>query len=252
MTVRPHGTRARYNVEHCRCMPCRIANTRYETMRAARTRQGFRTRHVGGGYWIVQGVDGGEVKFKSKDPAEARRVRDEMNQEWRRNSINEPYWAHGDTIQSVRKYLATLKANGIGLHRVAELTGISRTRLMEIKRGRGFSRNRPAKRRLKSTTAEKILGVPVNAAAAGAYVPAAETWRVINELRAIGLTKVAIAEAIGQVRALQLGRARVTARNARAVQALHDRIYRERPALLAVCRCPRMGFERRGDRRKAA
>lgn len=35
-----HGTRARYMVKRCRCMLCRAANSRYETMRAAERRAG--------------------------------------------------------------------------------------------------------------------------------------------------------------------------------------------------------------------
>jgi hypothetical protein len=36
---RPHGTRLRY-ISRCRCVPCRAANSRYETARAAARRAG--------------------------------------------------------------------------------------------------------------------------------------------------------------------------------------------------------------------
>jgi len=37
---KPHGTRLRY-MAGCRCLPCRAANSNYETMRAARRRMGL-------------------------------------------------------------------------------------------------------------------------------------------------------------------------------------------------------------------
>lgn len=33
--MRPHGTRAKYSIEHCHCSDCRQANSRYESHRAS-------------------------------------------------------------------------------------------------------------------------------------------------------------------------------------------------------------------------
>lgn len=154
-------------------------------------------------------------------------------------------WAPPELVTRVRRKLRELRAAGIGIRTIVAASGLSRSRLTELYQGRSHRKDRPRRRRLKACTAHRILALEVPAAL-GAYVPATETWRIVHELRAAGMTKVAIAEGIGQRRALQLGRTRVTARNARAVRALHDGIYRENQRLLAVCRCPEMGFPMRG------
>lgn len=119
----------------------------------------------------------------------------------------------------VRAHLRWLARQGIGLRRIAELTGLSRTTLARIGRD-----GRRCERRVTPATAEKILAVGRSKAAPGAYVPAAETWKLIDDLLAHGWTKAAISKAIGQGgRALQLGRGQVTARNARLVAELHSR-----------------------------
>jgi hypothetical protein len=223
MTARAHGTRVKYVVEHCRCAPCRDASRRYERERLARHRPMFRIRHVGGGRWIVCHQRRGTLPERFTARADASALCDAMNAESRALGFTpEPLWAAPGLVTSVRRELRSLAARGVGLRRVAMLLGCSRSRLLELVHDRSYHPNRPRHRRLKFVTAQRILGLgPAGTPAPGAIVPAADTWRRVEVLRTRGLSKAAIARALGkQTPALQLGRERVLARNAAAVAAL--------------------------------
>lgn len=245
---REHGTRTKYAHDRCRCLPCRMANSRYETARQAARRMPWRVHSVGGGrLWIVRSADTREIAVRTHDPLEAAVRRDELNATFRRVAdLREPLWASRGTVGTVRRHLAALAACGIGLHQVARLARLSRQRLQEIARGRGLRPDRPRRRRLKQATAERILAVMTTGAAPGARVPAAETWRIVGELLAAGWTKGRIAQALGAERAaLQLGRDRVLRRNADAVRVLHDDLWPELAGLREVCTCAAFARRRR-------
>lgn len=117
----------------------------------------------------------------------------------------------------VRAHLLALADAGVGSRRVAELAGVSRTALLAI---RGGTRSR-----CRRQVAEAVLAVEVEPAG-GTLVDARETWKLIRRiLRRPGWTKARISAEIGQGgRALQLGRRRITARNARAAAELAARV----------------------------
>ncbi len=79
-------------------------------------------------------------------------------------------------------------------------------------------------KRIRPTTAERILAVTPADIAHGARVPAGPTWDNVERLAAAGVPRVAIAERIGQTRALQLGREWVQARHAREIAAMADEL----------------------------
>lgn len=118
-----------------------------------------------------------------------------------------------------RDHIAALAAAGVGLKQVARASGVSHGALSKLVYGPGAGR--PPSKRIRPETEQAILAVQPNAAAAGARVPAARTWELIDEMVAAGVPKVRIAELIGNRRALQLSRATVTADNAQAVAAVH-------------------------------
>jgi hypothetical protein len=215
-----HGTRSRYVTMKCRCAPCRQANSRYQCQLEKQHRPWpYRTRHVGGGWWLVVHC---ETKFevdRSRDRSWAEATRDQLNAEIDRA---QPVWASPALTGQVRVHLRRLRQLGIGLHRVAQLTGLSRSRLTEILAGRAHRKNRPRKRRMKYSTAQRILATPI-VPAGGALVAAGPTWERIAALRAAGWTKRRIAQAIGRVCQLQLRRTYVLARNAAAIAALAHR-----------------------------
>lgn len=113
-----------------------------------------------------------------------------------------------------RRHLLWLSSVGVGRRAVAAHSGVALSSIHGIRSGR-TTKARPA-------TIDAILAVGRSAASPNALVDATDTWAKVDELRAHGWTKAAISRAIGQDgRALQLGRRRVTARNARKVADLH-------------------------------
>lgn len=235
MTIRAHGTRAKYVHEHCRCEPCTLANRRYARENQRATSR-FRLRHVGGDWWLVLERATGAELGRSRDRAEAHALMTELNAEL---DYGQPLWASRGMVAGVRHHLRKLRAAGIGLRRVAAVTGIGYTRLGEIARNRSYNKARPRHRKMRATTAEKILGVRVDQLAAGAIVDAGETWRLIDELRAAGTAKRRIAAAMlgHAVQGLQLRRDRILKRSADRIRELHDRFFENQPQLREHCDC---------------
>jgi len=244
--VRQHGTRAKYNFEGCKCLPCVDANRDYERERLARKRPLWRVRCVGGGVmWQVFHTRTKAVELSTRDIVEAYELRDHLNatshidgEELEKTGV-----ADGQTMAAVRRHLRRLQDAGIGLRQVSRLTGVSRTRLTETMTGRSYTADRPQVRALYYRTAKRILGVPIDPtrAAPGAYIDATETWRLLEEMLAAGATKKRIAKELGskaKTPALQLGRDRVSARQAAAVRRLHDAFWRGSARMREVCSCP--------------
>ena len=122
----------------------------------------------------------------------------------------------------VRAHLRFLAARGVGRRQVSAVSGVAQSSLAKLRSGK-VRRCRPA-------TAEAILAVFPIDAADGAYVPAGPTWKLLDDLLAHGWTRTAIARALGSTAkapAMQLDREFVTARNARAVKALHASALRD-------------------------
>ena len=167
---RPHGKRAKYVMERCRCGPCRGANTDYarERDRAARRPGGGAPAYVPAG--------------------------------------------------RIKEHLEWLRDGGVGLRRVAEVSGVSRSALTDIAAGR--------QRRLRPATGERIMAVGRRDAAAGALVDGAGTWELLERLLAAGCSRTWIARQLGSqaaTPALQLRRDRVLRSTAVAVEQLARR-----------------------------
>jgi hypothetical protein len=117
----------------------------------------------------------------------------------------------------VREHLLALQGMGVGRRTIAERTGLSESNLVKLRRGET--------KRCKRETANLIFSVFPKDAKPRAYVPAARTWRLIDDMVANGHTKASIAKAIGKKgRALQLSRSQVTGANARAIEELYERV----------------------------
>lgn len=139
--------------------------------------------------------------------------------------------AYIDSVE-VRRHLRWLETKGVGLRTISRRARVARSSLIELRSG--------ARRRCARETEKRILLVFPADAADSALIDAAPTWRLINELRAQGHTKTSIARSLGcGSPALQLGRNRITARNARRVKALHSRL------MLGVLADRRLNSERR-------
>ena len=150
-----------------------------------------------------------------------------------RYGFDEPNPAFIDATEA-REHLLWLSSVGVGKRRVAELTGVSLSAIDKLRQG-----NRT---KCRPETAAKILAVGRSRASDGAFIDAKKTWRLIDDLLKHGWTKQAIAKAIGskaQRPALQLQPNKVTARNARAIEQLHE------TALLRVLQDRRLKAEAR-------
>jgi lambda repressor-like predicted transcriptional regulator len=117
----------------------------------------------------------------------------------------------------VRRHLLWLETRGVGLRTISRRARVARSSLTELRSG--------TRGRCTRETAERILLVVPVDAADRALISAAPTWKLIDELRAHGHSKASIARELGcGSPALQLGRERLTARNARRVKVLHARL----------------------------
>jgi hypothetical protein len=135
------------------------------------------------------------------------RMRDKMN----RMGLGDPLV----DAKRARAHILRLSKAGIGRNAVSDVSGVARSALQEIRKGR--------KKKLRKSTLAKILAVkpdivpPANAR----LVDAKETWKNIAWLMGEGFTKGAIAQRLGRkTPALQLKRGKVTMKTARAVEAL--------------------------------
>lgn len=116
-----------------------------------------------------------------------------------------------------RAHMQALSESGVGRRSVGDVSGVADTVLVDIISGR--------KTNIRARTERSILAVTVEAAADHALVPAAETWKLIDELIADGYSKAELARQLGYKRpALQLNREQVTVRNAYDVKVLHEKL----------------------------
>jgi DNA-binding Xre family transcriptional regulator len=112
-----------------------------------------------------------------------------------------------------RRHLRVLSRAGVGTRQVAQLTGLGRTALCQIKTGET--------KRIRLATLRAVLEVqPV--IADGSLMSAAPTWRQVERILAAGYTRRWISAQIGNNgQALQLGKSQVTGRNARKIARLY-------------------------------
>jgi len=111
-----------------------------------------------------------------------------------------------------RAHLRKLSTLGIGRHSVAHASGVSDGVLWLIWSG--------LRKRIRARTERRLLAVDQGARAGGSIVPADGVWRAIADLLKRGFSKVQIAEWIGNKRALQINRRRVTAATAMKVERM--------------------------------
>jgi hypothetical protein len=117
---------------------------------------------------------------------------------------------------TVRAHLRWLSAQGIGLRAVAEAARVNRKILLAIRKG-----TRPHIRR---QSEERVLAVDRSAISDKALVPAAASWRLLDELLRDGYSKVQLARWLGypgDTPSLQFSREQITALNALRIELLY-------------------------------
>lgn len=116
-----------------------------------------------------------------------------------------------------RQHILALSRQGIGRRSVAAASDVAQSIVAEIRAG--------TRTQIRVRTARRILAVTRAAVADRALVPAARTWRLIDELLEEGFTTAFLARELGYERpVLQFNRKRVTAANQLAVEKLHRRL----------------------------
>ena len=116
----------------------------------------------------------------------------------------------------VRDHIRWLATQGMGLRTVASRARVSRSALVELRRG--------SRTRCTPLLADRVLAVGLHRAPAGCRIDAAPTWRLLEDMLTHGHTRSGIARLLGSQAknpALQIGRSRVNAATARQVEELY-------------------------------
>jgi len=121
-----------------------------------------------------------------------------------------------------RNHVIELRTHSVGLKIIARTSGVAHGTLSKLIYGDRTRGMAPSKR-IRQSTAEKILAVTPAAATGGARIDAQPTRTLLNTMIAAGIPKSTIAVALGATGpGLQIGRrSTVTATTARDVRQLH-------------------------------
>lgn len=220
-----HGTRSRY-VTGCRCDECRAANTRAYHDRQARAKAAAaelaapRREKLAPQVWTAP--DGTQqtrlyqracAGVHSKPCPKGSHLRKDSTGTVCSSCRERLVWNGLVGTTKVLRHLARLSAHGVGYKSVAAAADVGHTTLCDILRGR--------KNKIRFQSERSVLAVTAEAIADHGIVDAGETWRLLNDLLARGLSKSEIARRLGTKPALQVNRQRVLARTAYAVARLH-------------------------------
>lgn len=141
-----------------------------------------------------------------------------------RNQRVEPAYV---SAAPARDHIEFLSKEGVGLKRIAEVSGVSHGALWKLVYGINAGPNRkarPPSKRIRKETLDRILAITPADGADGSRVPAGPTLERVARLKAAGVPAVRIAERCGQSRALQIGSQYVTRATYRAVKEMCDEL----------------------------
>lgn len=144
----------------------------------------------------------------------------------RRRSRQQAYgrWQPFVEAEPVRHHVRQLMAVGVGWKRIARHAQVPSGVMTKLLYGDTTRKMQPS-RRIRPETAQRILAVQPDAIAAGARIPAGQTWRHIQGLVALGYPFAWISNEIGQGgRALQIGQDLVRVRTANLIADLAARV----------------------------
>lgn len=121
------------------------------------------------------------------------------------------------SASSARAHLLKLSEEGIGRRAVGAATDLADSVLFDIRSGR--------KANIRARTERLILAVSKEMASDGALIPALSSWYLIHKLIKQGYTKAQISKLMGNNgRALQIGKAQVTVRNAYTIRRVYQQL----------------------------
>ena len=126
-------------------------------------------------------------------------------------------WNGFVSADKARAHMLQLAAQGVWRRAIADASDVADSILVLIRSGERTT--------IRARTERRILAVTPEMASDHALIDARDTWKLVRELLKAGFTKTRIARELGhQGRALQLGRRRLTVRNAYQVERLHARL----------------------------
>lgn len=177
-----------------------------------------RHRHGTRGAYLVDRCRCDECRAANADAARRRR-RDIAYGQW------QPLTDAGPVVDHLRR----LSQRGIGLRRVAELSGLPYRSLTRLIYATATGSPSPP-RRVHTGTAQRILAVPLNSTspAGGARIDGVGTQRRLQALVAVGWNVSALADMLGRDTASlrrTLHRERVNASTAAAVADMYERLW---------------------------
>lgn len=118
-----------------------------------------------------------------------------------------------------RQHLLALRKKGVGRAAVHDASGVGLTVIVAVCKGQ--------KTHIRARTERRLLAVTPACRSDGALVSAKTTWRLVEQLVAEGFTKRRIARELGfKKQRLQLGKQRITVRNAARVERLYNKYMR--------------------------
>jgi hypothetical protein len=242
--VRAHGTRACYvfgpegRGKGCRCYACRVANARAVTELATARRPPWRLVYISRlTAWGVMHRETHELVLRTRDREKAAGLRDELNN---RDAPQDPVWLSAYEERSLRRHLRTLAEMGLSNKAIARAAGVNPKTLVTIRlgydpapyrdRGQGYivRSRREGPKRIRRSTAERILAVSRSDAGNCDLVDATDTWALLDVLCRAGYPKAHLAELLGyRSRALQIQRLRIAGRTERKVRDLYKQLWRQ-------------------------
>lgn len=146
-----------------------------------------------------------------------------------------------------RAHVLELQAAGMGARRIAELSGVARSQVQQLLRGR-VDRGLPAPRQMSRANSDRLLAVQVPLLADGAQIPAFGCTRRLQALVAAGWSQTELSERLGMVinnlNKLTRGRQQMcTTARARQIKDLFDQLQMQRgPSNRAALLGRRMGW----------
>lgn len=203
-----HGSITRYR-QGCRCDACRAANAQAARQRAARARDAL--VEIGGG---VARTASHCVGLEGAPCPRGRRLYKNSLGNLCAECRARLAWNGLVPAAPARRHLQSLSQQGVGMRAIADATDVSLNVLRGIVRGERHN--------VRASIERRILQADAGAAADRSLIPAAPTWRRVRRLmRVHGFTKAQISARIGHDgKRLQLGRHRITARNAHLIERL--------------------------------
>lgn len=157
------------------------------------------------------------------------------NRDYERKRTRQQAYGHHPYVdaQPAREHVRALMSAGVGLKRIAKLSGVPHGSVAKLIYGEAHRNLAPSKR-IRPATSKKLLAVQLPSdptagqLAAGARVDATGTRRRLQALVAIGYSQSRLAQRLGLLPTnfpTLLARDGVTARTAREVVALYDELW---------------------------